>query len=71
VGHVTRDILLRFFRGVEPDNPDRVLVVAFEHVHDDRFEVGALDISFAIGAAVATEIVQYDADGLIVAWRYD
>ena len=43
------DVLGPFFRGVEADDPNRVLVLPFEHVHDDRFEVGALHVGFPVG----------------------
>lgn len=62
VGDIARDILGPFFGGVEADNPDGVLVLALEHVHDDGFEVGALDVGLAKGAAAATKIINHDVD---------
>jgi hypothetical protein len=66
-----RDVCGNIFRpslgSVETDDPNRVLVLPFEHVHDDRFEVSPLDVGFPVSPAVAAEIIQDDVDILIVA----
>src|SRR5258708_17347547 len=56
---------------IEADDPNRVLILPFEHIHDDRFEVSLLGVGLAVGPAVAAEIVQNDIDILIVAPRHD
>jgi hypothetical protein len=47
------------------------MILPLEHVHDDRLEVDALDVGFAVGAAVATEVVEDDVDSLVVAIGHD
>jgi hypothetical protein len=65
------NILRPVFGGVEADDPDRVLILPFEHVHDDRFEIGALDVGLPEGSTAATKIVHNDVDVLIIASRHD
>jgi hypothetical protein len=67
VGNIARDVLGPFFRGVETDHPDRILVLPFEHVHDDRFEVGLLDVGFAVGLTASAEVVHDDVNARIIA----
>jgi hypothetical protein len=45
LGDVCRDVLRPTFGGVETYNPDRGFVLPLEHVHDDRFEIGALNVA--------------------------
>src|SRR4051794_39525115 len=47
--HVPRPSLC----GIKTDNPNRVLELAFQHVSDDGFKVGILDIGFAPAASAA------------------
>jgi len=65
------DIFRSMLGSVETDDPNRVLILPFKHVHDDRFEVGSLDVSFAVGPAVTAEIIDDKVDILIVAARHD
>jgi hypothetical protein len=62
----SRDVARPALGGVEADYADRVFVLPLEHVHDDRFKDGALDSGFAVGAAVAAEVVQDDVDVLVI-----
>ncbi len=59
------------FGGVEANDPNRVLILSFEHVHDDGLEVCPLDIRFAIGPTVSAKVIHDDIDVLIVAIRHD
>jgi hypothetical protein len=68
---VGRYILGPFLGGIEADDVDGIFLLPFEQVHDDRVKISPLDIRFAIGATVAAEVVQDDADVLIVAVRHD
>jgi hypothetical protein len=67
VRHVGRYILRPLLSGVEADDPDRVLILAVEQISDHGFQIGGLDIGFPVGPAVATEVVHYKVDVLIVA----
>jgi hypothetical protein len=71
VGNVAGDVLRPFFRGVEANDPNRVLVLSIQHVHDDRFEIGPLDVCLAEGPTAAAEVVDDDIDILILAIRHD
>jgi Protein of unknown function (DUF3606) len=51
---------------VETYDPDRVLILTVEHVHDERFEVGSLYIGLSGSPAAAPEIIHHDVDVLIV-----
>jgi hypothetical protein len=71
LGNIAWDILWPFFGGVEADHPDRVLVLPFEHVPDDRFEIGPLGVGFAISPTGSAEIIQDDVDVPIIVVRHD
>jgi hypothetical protein len=66
LGNVARDVFGPLFRGIEADDADGVLILPFEHIHDDRFEVGPLYIGLSVSPPVTPEIIHNDVDVLIV-----
>jgi hypothetical protein len=71
VRNIARDVLRPFFDRVETDDADWVVILPLKHVHNDRFEVSSLSISFAVGTTLATKVVEDDVDVLIVAIWHD
>src|SRR3954471_1341641 len=66
LGYVARPAFSR----VEAHNSDRIAVLAFKQIGDDRLEVDLLGIGLAPSAAVLPEIVHYQINALVVR-RYD
>ena len=71
VSDISRYILRPFLSGVEGDDPDRACVLAFEQIDDDGFQIVGFDVSFTIGSAIATKIIDEEVDIQIVALRHD
>ena len=71
LGDVGRDILRPAFGGVEGDYANRIAVLTPKQTKDDVFQIGRLNVSFAVRPAATTKIVHYDVDGLIVAVGHD
>jgi hypothetical protein len=62
--HVPRPSLC----GIKTDNPNGALELAFQHVSDDGFKVGILDIGFAPAASSAAIVVLNKIGFMIDAW---
>jgi hypothetical protein len=52
---------------IEGYNTDRVIELPLHEIGDDRFEVGPLDLGFAVNAAQSAKAVYHEVDGLICA----
>ena len=53
------------------DNAGGVIELARQEIDDDGFEVGSLDVGFAVSGANATESVDHEINGLIRAVGYE
>jgi hypothetical protein len=71
MGDVGRDVLWPTFGGIEADRANGVAILSLEHVHDDCFEIGAINAGFAVRLTVAAEVIDDDVDVLIVDIRHD
>ena len=57
--YVFRSIANPAFRNVEGDDADRIAVLPFKKIVDDRFEIGIFGIGLSLGAAHATEVIEH------------
>jgi hypothetical protein len=56
LGNVTRNILRPAFGGVKGNYADRVFVFTRKQVEDDGFQIGKLDVGFAVDQAIPAEV---------------
>jgi hypothetical protein len=62
---VFRDILRPMLKRIEGDNADRVVELSRHQIRDDDFEVGPLDLGFAVNRAKTGKAVDHEVDRLI------
>jgi hypothetical protein len=70
-GDIFRDVLRSMLKRIEGDNADRVVELARYQIGDDSFDVGPLDLGFAVNRAKTGKAVDHEVDRLIRTIGYD
>jgi hypothetical protein len=59
VGNIFGDITRPALGGIKANDPHGFVVLAIQHVGDNRFQIGHLDVGLPLNAAEITEIIGY------------
>src|SRR5690348_10147595 len=70
-GNLFGDIARPALSGVKGNDPNWIVVLAFEQVGDHRFHLGVLDVGLPPGLTAMSKVVEHQVDGLVLSTRDD
>ena len=56
---IGRHIIRPMLGGIERDDADWIAVLACNHVPNDRFEIGAIDVGLSVGPANRAKVIDH------------